>query len=54
MREFNATRVELITVLSMHLAGYYQETATGLADLRDTILGGRSNTLDLIWAHAVG
>lgn len=53
MREFNATRVELITVLSVHLAGYCQETGTSLADLRDTILGGRSNTLDPIYAHAV-
>lgn len=45
--------MELITVLSVHLAGYYQETGTSLADLRDTILGGRSNTLDPIYAHAV-
>src|SRR5580692_8480159 len=29
MREINATRVELVTVMTVHLASYYQETGTG-------------------------
>ncbi|MFI1766143.1 TetR/AcrR family transcriptional regulator [Streptomyces sp. NPDC020800] len=36
MRTINATRVQHVTVMSAHLAGYYQETGTSPADLLAT------------------
>ncbi|MFH8405623.1 TetR/AcrR family transcriptional regulator [Streptomyces sp. NPDC018019] len=32
MRTTNATRVQLVTVMNVHLAGYYQETGTSPGD----------------------
>jgi AcrR family transcriptional regulator len=53
MREINATRVQLVTVMSVHLAGYYQETGTSPAELRDLVTAGRENTLDVLYTRAI-
>ncbi|OQR63606.1 TetR family transcriptional regulator [Streptomyces maremycinicus] len=53
MREINATRVPLITVMSAQLAGYHQETGTGTADLRDPLATGRKEALDVLYDRAV-
>ncbi|WP_369393571.1 TetR/AcrR family transcriptional regulator [Streptomyces sp. CG1] len=50
MRTINATRVQLVTAMSVHLAGYYQETGTTPGDLLTT---GRENTADAIFDRAV-
>lgn len=50
MREINATRVQLVTVMSVHLAGYYQETGNSPGDLLAT---GRARTADLLFDRAV-
>nr|WP_018636141.1 TetR-like C-terminal domain-containing protein [Parafrankia elaeagni] len=52
MREVNATRAQLATVMSVHLAGYYQETGTSPADLRRIVAVGRENPLDVLFARA--
>ncbi|MFB7908776.1 TetR/AcrR family transcriptional regulator [Kitasatospora sp. NPDC056076] len=52
MREINTTRVELITVVQMHLAGYRQESGTSPADLVDPLVTGRAEALDLLFARA--
>ncbi|WP_007513001.1 TetR/AcrR family transcriptional regulator [Pseudofrankia saprophytica] len=52
MREINATRVQLATVLSVHLAGYYQETGTSPADLRELVAAGRENSIDILFTRA--
>ncbi|TDD87316.1 TetR/AcrR family transcriptional regulator [Actinomadura rubrisoli] len=51
MRTINATRVQLVTVMNVHLAGYYQETGTVPSDLFAT---ERENTADVIFDRAVG
>jgi AcrR family transcriptional regulator len=51
MRTINATRVELVTVMSAHLAAYHQETGTSPGDLVAT---GRGNTADVIFDRAAG
>jgi hypothetical protein len=53
MREINATRVQLITVMSVHLAGYYQETGTSPGDLRDPVPTGRKKAVDVLFDRAV-
>ncbi|MFF1872545.1 TetR/AcrR family transcriptional regulator [Streptomyces sp. CB03911] len=53
MREINATRVQFITVMGAHLAGYYQETGTSPADLRDPFVTGRAKALDVLFDRAV-
>ena len=50
MRTINATRVQLVTVMSAHLAGYYQETGTSPGDLLAT---GGENPADVIFDRAV-
>ncbi|MEU1406902.1 TetR/AcrR family transcriptional regulator [Streptomyces sp. NPDC005728] len=51
MRTINATRVQLVTVMGVHLAGYYQETGTGPGDLLAT---GREKSADVLFDRAVG
>ncbi|KQX65137.1 TetR/AcrR family transcriptional regulator [Streptomyces sp. Root1310] len=53
MREINTTRVQFITVMSVQLAGYYQETGTSPADLRDPLATGRKEALDVLFDRAV-
>ncbi|MFE2869719.1 TetR/AcrR family transcriptional regulator [Embleya sp. NPDC059259] len=50
MREINATRVRFVTVMSVHLAGYYQETGTSPGDL---LTAGRENSVDVLFERAV-
>lgn len=52
MREINATRVQLATVMSVHLAGYYQETGTSPADLRNLITADRKSSIDVLFSRA--
>ncbi|MEV7177507.1 TetR/AcrR family transcriptional regulator [Kitasatospora sp. NPDC093679] len=49
MRTINATRVRLVTVMSVHLAGYYQETGTGPGDL---LAGGHEPSGDVLFERA--
>ena len=53
LREANANRVEVATVVGIHLAGYYQETGTSPADLREILLAGQGNAVDVIYERAV-
>ncbi|QKW25648.1 TetR/AcrR family transcriptional regulator [Streptomyces seoulensis] len=50
MREINATRVRFITVMNVHLAGYYQETGNSLGDLFAT---GGEDSGDVLFDRAV-
>ncbi|WP_433471709.1 TetR/AcrR family transcriptional regulator [Spirillospora sp. CA-142024] len=49
MREINATRVQLITLMNVQLAGYYQETGTSPSDLFAT---AREKTADVLFDRA--
>ncbi|TWP53879.1 TetR/AcrR family transcriptional regulator [Lentzea tibetensis] len=51
MREINATRARLITVMSAHLANYYLETGTSPGDL---LAAGHEKTADVLFDRAVG
>lgn len=53
MREINSTRVQLITVMNMHLADYHQETGTSPGALRDPLVTGRAEALDVLFGRAV-
>ena len=52
MREINATRVELVTVMSVHLASYHQQTGTSPGDLLDPRATGRKQAVDLLFDRA--
>ncbi|WP_328345830.1 TetR/AcrR family transcriptional regulator [Micromonospora sp. NBC_00421] len=52
MQEISRTRTEFVTVMSVHLAGYFEETGTGPADLRDVIRYGRPHALDIVYGRA--
>ncbi|GAA4226560.1 TetR/AcrR family transcriptional regulator [Actinomadura meridiana] len=53
MRDINKTRVELLTVMSVHLAGFYQETGTSPSELRNPLSSGRKQLVDVMFARAV-
>jgi AcrR family transcriptional regulator len=53
MREINATRVQLVTVMSVHLAGYYQQTGINPRDLADPLVTGRKEAVDVLYDRAV-
>ncbi|MFJ9690677.1 TetR/AcrR family transcriptional regulator [Kitasatospora sp. NPDC101183] len=53
MREINATRVQLVTAMSVHLAGYHQETGTSPRELFDPARTGRKEAVDAIYERAV-
>ncbi|WP_330319083.1 TetR/AcrR family transcriptional regulator [Streptomyces platensis] len=53
MREIDSTRVQLITAMNMHLADYHQETGTSPGDLRDPLVTGRAEALDVLFGRAV-
>src|ERR1700733_11632219 len=50
MRTISATRVQLVTVMNVHLAGYYQATGTSPGDL---LAPAREQTADVIFERAV-
>ncbi|MEV0039029.1 TetR/AcrR family transcriptional regulator [Streptomyces sp. NPDC050804] len=53
MREINATRVRLVTVMSVQLAAYYQETGTSPGDLIEPPAAGRRKAVDVLFDRAV-
>ncbi|MFJ2766817.1 TetR/AcrR family transcriptional regulator [Streptomyces sp. NPDC087300] len=53
MREINSTRVPFITVMNMHLAGYYQETGTSPGELLATARGQSTGGLAELYDRAV-
>ncbi|WP_329568782.1 TetR/AcrR family transcriptional regulator [Kitasatospora sp. NBC_01266] len=53
MREINATRLQLVTVMSVQLAGYYQETGTHPGELFDPLATGRKKAVDVLFDRAV-
>ncbi|MEV5599616.1 TetR/AcrR family transcriptional regulator [Streptomyces sp. NPDC052496] len=53
MREINATRVQLVTVMSVQLAGYHQATGTRPGDLVDPLATGRKEAVDVLFDRAV-
>jgi tetracycline repressor-like protein len=53
MRELNAARLDLATMLGVQLGGYYQETGETLSDLRDVVLGGQDPVAHTIFAAAI-
>jgi AcrR family transcriptional regulator len=53
MREINATRLQLVTVMSVQLASYYQATGTNPGDLRDPLTTGRKQAVDVLFDRAV-
>jgi AcrR family transcriptional regulator len=52
MREISATRLQLVTVMSVNLAGYYQETGTRPGDLFDPSTTGRKEAVDVLFDRA--
>jgi AcrR family transcriptional regulator len=52
MQEISRTRAEFVTVMGIHLAGYFEETGTRPADLRDVIRYGRPHALDVVYERA--
>lgn len=53
MREINATRVQLVTVMSVYLASYHLETGTSPAELLDPADTDRKQAVDAIFDRAV-
>ena len=53
MREINATRLQLVTVMSVNLASYYQETGTSPGDLFDPTTTGRKEAVDVLFDRAL-
>ncbi|WP_328747011.1 TetR/AcrR family transcriptional regulator [Streptomyces sp. NBC_00285] len=52
MREISATRLQLVTVMSVNLAGYYQKTGTSPGDLVDPTTTGRKEAVDVLFDRA--
>jgi AcrR family transcriptional regulator len=53
MREINATRVQLVTVMSVYLADYHQATGSSPSELLDPSETGRKQAIDTIYHRAV-
>ena len=53
LRQANETRAGIAAFLGLHLASYFRETGTSIADLREGILGGQSNSLERIIARGL-
>jgi hypothetical protein len=54
LRRANRTRAPLGVQMILQLGGYYAETGSGMADLREAFLSGRSSAMDQILERAVG
>lgn len=52
MREISRSRAEFVTVMTVHLAGYFEETGTSVADLRDVVPVSRPHALDVVYERA--
>jgi AcrR family transcriptional regulator len=53
MKIANRTRLELVTAMTVHLGGYYQETGTSPADLRKTLFPNRPHIPRLLLERAI-
>jgi AcrR family transcriptional regulator len=53
MKIANRARLELITALTVHLGGYYQETGTSPVDLRKTVFPIRPNIPRMLLDRAI-
>lgn len=53
MKFANKTRLQLSAVMTIHLGGYYQESGTSPADLRETVLQGRTSINRLVLNRAI-
>jgi AcrR family transcriptional regulator len=51
-RAANRNRAPYALLMSARLGAYYAETGTSFADLRESFIGGRANTLDLVLDRA--
>jgi len=49
----NETRLAVAALLSVRLGSYFEETGTGLADLREIMLGDRVSSMETVVARAV-
>lgn len=52
MREINATRVQLVTAMSVYLADHHRETGADTRDLLDPAATGRKQAVDTIYERA--
>lgn len=53
LKQANKNRIQLATLVSLHLGAYYRETGTSLADLRDVMGSGHREAVEQILARAV-
>jgi AcrR family transcriptional regulator len=53
MKIANRTRLELVTAMTVHLGGYYQETGTSPTDLRKTLFPNRPNIPRMLLDRAI-
>ncbi|HEY0247929.1 MAG TPA: TetR/AcrR family transcriptional regulator [Gryllotalpicola sp.] len=53
LRRANRSRASIGIMMALQLSGYYAETGTGLADLREAFLSGRNTAVEAILARAV-
>jgi|SRR5947209_6374045 len=53
MRKINATRVQLVTVMSAQLTSYYRETGTSPSALTDPVATERKEAVDVLFDRAV-
>jgi AcrR family transcriptional regulator len=53
MRFANAERIGFTALLTAYLGGYFQETGTSPADLRDVLMGDQPSVLDVIVDQAI-
>lgn len=53
MKRANRMRLELVTAMTVHLGGYYQETGTSPADLRKTLFPNRPHIPRMLLDRAI-
>jgi len=53
MKVANRTRLELVTAMTVHLGGYYQETGTSPTDLRKTVFPHRPHLPRMLLDRAI-
>jgi AcrR family transcriptional regulator len=53
MEFFNRARMPLVTLITVHLGSYFQESGTSPADLREVLVRGGTTTWDTIIDRAV-
>lgn len=53
LRRANGPRARLSTILTLQLAGYFAETGTSLADLRDEFISGPGTAVETLVARGV-